>query len=139
VGVVEGVRRLQMNRIAEFMGWREDNSADGSNIIGDFEQEVKFILRLGDTKKTWCISRYGDFGGRKFDTYEDWNDCMLVEERVREKGLWDEYVLTLMKELGGVRYLEDGRPEIFCTSGNLMAATKQQRMEAVLKVIGDVV
>jgi hypothetical protein len=110
---LRNLRRLQMNRIAEdierlarFMGWEHDG-------IGMYNADPYF------------------------DCYplDNWNDCMLVEARLREKGLWDDYVLVLMKELGGVRYLEDGRPEIFCTSGNLMAATKEQRMQAALAVI----
>jgi hypothetical protein len=68
-----------------------------------------------------------------FNPYEDWNDCMLVEARLREKGLWAKYVYALFKlvcdDLSALNFThgEIGR--------RLMAATKEQRMQAALAVI----
>jgi hypothetical protein len=68
-----------------------------------------------------------------FSPREDWNDCMLVEARLREKGLWAKYVYALFKlvcdDLSALNFThgEIGR--------RLMAATKEQRMQAAQAVI----
>jgi hypothetical protein len=95
-----------MNRIAEFCG----------DVVQPHGET--FILQE-DKYSRW----------RVFEPSENWHDCMLVEERVREKGLDGEYLDALYEICGGP---EDQKEAVTL---EMYWATKQQRMEAVLKVL----
>ena len=92
--------------LAEFMGW-----------------EMHEILEYH------CVDAIGT--GFYFDPPENWNDCMLVEARLREKGLWNDYIDALYREVG-VNGLD-----LSTIVRAIMLSTKEQRMEAAVKVIGE--
>jgi hypothetical protein len=98
-----------MNRIAEFMGWRHL----GEGCWGD----------------VWETQDGERVTSQEFDPYEDANDTELVEARLREKGLWPQYVhhvclLTKNKEV-----------DMWSTAG-AMAATKEQRKRTKRLICG---
>jgi hypothetical protein len=98
-----------IDKIAEFMGWRI---------------EGKWLVDPGK-------------GGRQYNTDHyafatSWDLWMLVEQRIREQGLWKDYIFYLWVELHGLDNF-DMKPGHACRS--IMSATLEQRASALERVL----
>ena len=94
--------------IAKFMGWERCHSSS----------HQLWYWRQGDNKPNiW-----------DFNPLEDWNDWMLVEAKLHERGLWSEYIDYLIAGLVPPEYCEGA-------INFVMRATLPQRMEAATEVL----
>jgi len=102
--------------IAKFMGWKrwEDDKT------GEFGWLEDRINHRGKKVTEWHSS---------FNPLEDWNDWMMVEAKLRERGLWWSYCYEIKQAMDAEFKPYDAVWEHY------MLATLEQRMEAAVNVI----
>jgi hypothetical protein len=75
----------KIDKIIEFLGWVKKNDN------GEWEwanEETSKLLR-------------NYLGYREFNPFTNWNDCMLMEAKIKADGLWREYVEELWRTVTG--------------------------------------
>ena len=83
--------------------------------------------RIDPTRVRYAIIEDERYIGT-FNPLEDWNDWMMVEAKLHERGLWSEYIDYLIAGLVPPEYCEGA-------INFVMRATRVQRMEAATEVI----
>lgn len=112
----------QIRKLAEFMGWHlNDNETYWLDESGHYAHFADEII---------AAKNYGDI----FDPFLSISDAFMLEDRIEELGLEEEYGNALLHIIFRDHGLQESDDMV---SFRLAHATPAQRSEAVLKVIND--
>jgi hypothetical protein len=103
---------------ARFMGWE-------LQIYKDVNEGAIYYVPLDNPDEHVCFCD-------EWKPTEDWNDWKLVEARLREEGLWEDYCFEIWEIVDGRNFPPPGR-----AAEKVMAASLEQRVQAALEVIDD--